>query len=628
MKKLIVIPLLMLDLLASDQFNINDDFLNSLDEVSEIATKTKLNIDDTPSFVTVLHSEKLQKLGVDNIFEALNLVPGVELKKERTGVPVIIFRGVSQKGEVKLMIDGVTINNSYRGSIYYFLDFPVELINRIEIIRGAGSVLYGSGAISGVINIITKSSEQSSENIVFTTISKDSNKNIGSLISTNIGNFRLSLDSYYQKSDKTVFLGTNPSGQTGDTDRHLKDYSVGINISDEHFKLLGRIKRSDARTAYGFFDLIDTDEDRYNLENNSAFVQLSYKYDLDIYNKLTAIGGFHNYSQFADMKHPSLGFFNVKYKERNYFSEINLVSKSIPNNELLVGARYESSKTIESEWFLNSNFFPAISNPNLSRETYSFYLNNNHTISENIDLSAGFRYENYSDFKSSYSPNIGLVYRISEKVRLKALYSNAFRAPSWIELTSNPNLKAESSNSLETGIIYKQNQNNILRINLYASKINDMITKDPITNKYVQNVENNFIGSELEYIYSPNNQLDINLCTSYIKATDDEGEDLKDIANILISSSLTYQLDSGFIFGSLVKYVSSSKRSIDDTRDDMDASIILNQTISYTFKDFTTSLVIDDLFDSGKYYALEKNIYDTDFDDGGRTVMLKASLEF
>ena len=627
MKKLIMIPLLISNILATDEFNIGDDFLSSLDEVSEIATKTKLNIDDTPSFVTVLHSDKLQKLGIENIFEALNLVPGVQLKKELTGVPVIIFRGVTQKSEVKLMIDGVTINNSYRGSIYYFLDFPIEIIDRIEVIRGAGSVLYGSGAISGVINIITKSSEKSTKNLIFTNIS-DSKNGIGALVSTDIDNFKLSLDTYYQKSDKTIFIGKNISGQTGDTDRHLKDYSVGINLSDNHFTFLGRIKKSNVGTAYGFLSVLDKNKNQFNIQNNSIFAQLSYKNDLDDKNKITLLSGFHTYSQLGDIKHPSSAIFDTIYKENNYYSEINLFSTILTSNEILIGAKYESSRTEKSEWFFNSNPYTPISDSSLSRETYSFYLNDKYSISSNFDLSAGLRYDKYSDFGDSYSPNIGLVYRVSEKIKLKALYSNAFRAPSWIELTSNANLQAESSDSIETGVVFKQYQNNIIRVNFYASKINHMITKDPDTKQYIQNSKNNFLGTELEYIYSPTSQLELNLFTSYIKATDDNGDDLANIANILASSSLTYELESGFTFGSLVKYVSSSKRSIDDTRDDMESSIILNQTISYSFKDFTASLIVKDLFNSGRYYALEKNSYNTDFDDDGRVVILKASLEF
>jgi len=602
------------------------DFLNSLDEVSEIATKTKLNIDDTPSFVTVLNSNKLQKLGINNIFEALGLVPGVQLKKEQTGVPIVVFRGVTQKGEVKLMIDGVTINNSYRGSIYHFLDFPIEMVKRIEVIRGAGSILYGSGAISGVINIITKSSDNATKNLVFSSIG--SSRNIGTLLITDVGDVKIAVDSYFTRDDNTIFLGKNPSGQTGETDRHLKDYSVGVNISDEHLSFLGRVKKSNMGMAYGFFSMLDTTSNRFNIENNTIFSQLTYENSIDKENQISILAGYNSYIQSGDIPYTSSAIIDTKYKERTYFSEANLLSSSLENNELLVGLRYESSKTIESRWFLNSENYTPISKPSLKREIYSIYANDNYAVSSDLDISIGFRYDSYSDFGNSYSPNIGLVYRITEKLNFKALHSYSFRAPSWIELTSNSKLNAEKSESFETGFIFKQNQNNVLRTNFYISVIDDMITKNSISRKYIQNSKNEFVGMEFEYIYSPNSQIELNLFSSYIKATDDNGDNLADVANVLASTTLTYDTQNGYIFGSVLKYISSSKRLENDTRDEMKKSFIFNQTISYIFKDFTTSFLVKDMFDTGRYYALPANSYATDFDDGGRVFMLKASLEF
>ncbi len=611
-------------LLANDDLLLEDDFLQSLEEVSEIATKTKLNIDDTPSFVTVLHSEKLKKLGIENVFEALGLVPGVQLKKEASGVPIVMFRGVSQKGEVKLMIDGVTINNTYRGSIYYYLDFPIEMIKRIEVIRGAGSVLYGSNAISGVINIITNNSQKDSKNKVFVSKGNFDNHKIGTLISTDINNIRVAMDGYYHKSDKTAYIDSNPSQQTGDSDRHLKDYSVGVNISDEHFTLLSRIKKSDMGNAYGIFSVLDTNTEMFNNINTSIFTQLSYKENFNKDNNIAILAGYNRYKQEVQTAHPKIPIIDAIYEEDSYFSQIDFISSSLTDNELLIGAKFESAKTLQSEWSAGK---PYLSDPNFSRKIISLYLNDKYSPISSIDISAGLRYDHYSDFGNSYAPNLGIVYRLNEEIRFKALYSHAFRAPSWVELTSNDTLEAEHADSIEAGIIFKKNQQNLLRVNFFVSKIKDMIAKD-LTGQYVQNTQNDFFGSELEYIYSPNNQTEFNFLASYIKAEDEDGNDLADIANILASTSLTYQLNSGFTFGSLLKYISSSKRSATDTRDDMPDSILFDQTISYTYKDFTASLIFKDLFDTGTYYALAKNPYEKDFDDKGRTIMLKASLEF
>ena len=617
MKHLLSLVLLSSLLLSNQEINFEDTLLEGLDEVSEIATKTKLNIDDTPSFVTVLHSNKLRSLGIDNVFEALGLVPGVQLKREASGVPVVIFRGVSQKGEVKLMLDGVTINNAYRGSIYHYLDLPIEMVQRIEVIRGAGSVLYGSGAISGVINIITKSSDTDAKNALFVSGGTYNNHRAGGLVTTNIGEFKLSLDAYYQGNEKEI----------DETDRHLTDYSVGVNLSNEHFTLLSRAKKSENGNAYGVLGTNDTNREQFDNTNSSFFTQLSYKDTLSRENSIELLAGYTQYGQMIEANHASAGTINLKYKEYSYYAQADLISESLANNKLLLGTKFESSKTIESTISLGS----PISDPDLKRDTLSLYLNDTYSIHSDLDISAGLRYDNYSDFGDAFSPNLGLVYRFNEKLRFKALYSHAFRAPSWVEITSRADttveLEAEKSNSLETGIVFKNDQTNTLRINLYATQIKNMITKDG--SSYVQNSENHFYGSELEYIYTPNTQTDISLIASYIEAKDEDENDLVDVANIVGYASLNYKLsNTGFGFGSLLKYVSSSKRSITDTRDSMPYSLVFDETISYNYKEFTASLIVKDLFDKGTDYALPQNTLDNDFNDGGRSFLLKASMEF
>jgi len=618
--------LVSLSLCAED---LEMDFLKSLDEVSEIATKTKLNIDDTPSFVTVLQNEELKQVGVKNVFEALGLVPGVQLKRELSGVPVVVFRGVTQKGEVKLMVDGVTINNSYRASIYYYLNFPIELIDRIEVIRGAGSVLYGSNAISGVINIITKNSQEDARNNFFISTGTYKNNKIGTLLSTTINDIKLSVDSYSQRNRKEIRVNSNPSGMFGDSDRHLNDSALGINISTESISFNGRIKKSDIGNAYGILGILDTQRSKFYNENRSIFAELSYKGDINLENSIKIALGYTNYKQKAEASHPTGADILSNYEEKTYFSELNILSKSIDNNRLLIGLRLEASDELKNDWDVNgiASVNPIV-NSNFYREVSSIYLNDEYSINQDTDISAGIRYDHYSDFKNSLSPNLGLVYKIIDELRLKALYSHSFRAPSWIELTSNDSLKAEKSDTLETGVVFKYSPYNILRVNFYATKIDDMITKDPVTRKYIQKTKNTFYGSELEYSYIPTNDIQVNFMASYVDAKDNDGNILPNVASILASTNLTYELPSGFVFGTLLRYVSGSKRFDNDTRGHMAESLILNQTISYSYKDFTASLVLNDLFDANTYYSTTPNRYNQDFDDGGRNMMLNMSLKF
>ncbi len=624
---LIFFVFLVVSLVAKD---VEIDFIESLDEVSEIATKTKLNVDDTPSFITVLRQNELKQLGVKNVFEALAFVPGVQLKRELSGVPVVIFRGATQKGEVKLMVDGVNINNSYRASIYYYLDFPIELIDRIEIIRGAGSVLYGSNAISGVINIITKISQDITKEDLFLSTGSYSYNKGGAVLSVQSNGMKFSLDGYYQTDKKEIAVSPNASGYEGESDRAFDDYSVGINIQKQHFSFNARVKNDTNGNAYGVLGVLDTDSDRFQHEDRTIFGELSYKNTIDSKNSIKISIGYDNYKQDVETVPFEHNVIVTDYEESNYFSELNLISKSIDNNRLLVGIRFEYSDEVRNDFSFNGkqqNENPIVKS-DFDRTISSVYLNDEYLLNQNTNISAGLRYDYYSDFKNSVSPNLGIVYKFNEELRLKALYSHSFRAPSWIEMTSNPSLEAEKSDSIETGLIFKSSAYSVFKVNIYVSKIKDMITKDQVSKKYIQDTKNMFYGTELDYTYVFNNAMELDLLASYIDAQDDKGETLPNVAKILGSATFTYEIPSGFVFGTFLRYVAGSKRAKDDPRDSMDDSWILNQTISYNYKTFCASLVLDDLFNSGTYYNISPNGYNEDYDDGGRTVTLNISWEF
>ncbi len=607
-------------LFADEALSLEDDFLQSLDDVSEIATKTKLNVDDTPSFVTVLTAKKLQKLGIDTVFEALGQVPGVQVKKKANGIGIVIFRGIFQKDTVRLMIDGVVINNTYRGSIYHFLNFPIEMVKRIEVIRGAGSVLYGSGALSGVINVITKSSSGDDLNSVFISGGTYDYYKGGAIVSSKVGEIQVSADVYYQETKKII----------ESTDRQMQDYSVGLKVNSEHFTFLSRVKKEKQGNAYGLLGVADTNTRNHDSKYGAYFAQLAYENSLGKHNNIKLTAGVSRYTKDVHALDPSEtgGSIDILYAEQMYYGQVELHSKSIPNNDILVGLRYQSVKAEKSEWTTSTTRLTPSVDPNSKRKTISIYLNDKYTFLNDLDITAGVRYDSVSDYGDDFSPTIALVYRATSKLRIKSLYGHAFRAPSWKELTSNSNLKSETSESIELGFIYKVNSQGVLRFNIYDTSINNFITNNPTIRKYIQTENVNFLGSEFEYEYQPTSSLEVNFFASFVKATDSQGVGLAEVAELLGTLSAVYETKSGLSFGGLAKYVGSSSRSSLDTRENMPSSILVDGTLSYSFKTVEVFLILKDIFDRGTYYALPTSTNNNDFYDAGRSVLLKASWEF
>ena len=277
MKNISLAVLLIPFMLYANEVSIEDDFLASLDEVSDIASKSKLNIDDMPAFVTILQGKKLELLGVENIYEALSLVPGVELSMEASGAKQVIFRGVKEKGKVKLLVDGVTINNTYRGSMYYYLDFPIEMIERIEVIRGPGSVLYGSNAISGVISIITKNAKENIPNRLFIGASSSPRYFGGAQTSYDLSeDSNLKIDGYYQESDIHIDAGPDKAGTFAQSDESLKDYSIGVHLKIDNLTFLARFKQSQKGSAFGLGNVFVPNDD-IGFTNTNVFIQMNYE---------------------------------------------------------------------------------------------------------------------------------------------------------------------------------------------------------------------------------------------------------------------------------------------------------------------------------------------------------------
>lgn len=138
----------------------------TLEELANVevttASKEPEQVWNTPAAIYVLTSEDIRRSGVTNIPDALRLVPGVEVSRNGSigySVGIRGFETVFSKG-LLVMIDGRSLYTTLFGGVYWDLpDYPLEDIDRIEVIRGPGGTIWGANAVNGVINIITKSSK-------------------------------------------------------------------------------------------------------------------------------------------------------------------------------------------------------------------------------------------------------------------------------------------------------------------------------------------------------------------------------------------------------------------------------------------------------------------------------------
>lgn len=135
----------------------------NFDQIVVTATRSQRNVKDVPASVTVITADEIKKMDVTSIDQVLIRSAGIYVSRLRgmanptTGVAMRGFSGASQ---TLVLMDGVPLNDSYSGVVRWS-SIPVDSVERIEIVKGPGSTLYGSQAMAGVINIITKSPEKS-----------------------------------------------------------------------------------------------------------------------------------------------------------------------------------------------------------------------------------------------------------------------------------------------------------------------------------------------------------------------------------------------------------------------------------------------------------------------------------
>jgi hypothetical protein len=119
-----------------------------------MATRTDLEIEGAPAVVSVATREDIRGMGAATVADVLNQMPGISVNRTVSGEYRLVVRGVQSDPEVLVLLDGHRINDPYDGAS--LLEFPAEAVERIEVVRGPATVLYGSGAFAGAVQIFTR----------------------------------------------------------------------------------------------------------------------------------------------------------------------------------------------------------------------------------------------------------------------------------------------------------------------------------------------------------------------------------------------------------------------------------------------------------------------------------------
>jgi outer membrane cobalamin receptor len=421
-------------------------------EVTVVITADRIEGPQSESIATatVITAEQMQREGVQSAADALKLVPGVEMKQNGQfgSLAVPSIRGTTAN-QTLVLVDGMRVSNSSFMGGTDLSKFPVEEIERIEIIRGPSSSLYGSEAIGGVINIITKRPEGSGGSSTLGYGSHGRQTRNLSLHGT------LPLLGWQLTGSLPEYDGTRPNSDFGATNvaGRLAFPSVAgwkTSLRVEHYRDDLGVPGADMANT-GFFD----PDDRQAWDRN--------EYDLSASRELA--GGqiawrAYLVRQVLDNLYPGIDWMtgnpavfrsvitgNTKAGEVTY-------SRVCGAHNSLAGLEYrvEGYKDVETQDGATT------SGENKEINTRAAYLQDRWSLNPATDLVLGLRFDDHSTAGSRLAPRAGLNVAVRPDVNLRASYAEGFRSPALVEMYynamgffGNPNLQPEVSNQYEVG---------------------------------------------------------------------------------------------------------------------------------------------------------------------------------
>jgi len=497
-----------------------------------VSTVKELKTREVPNIITVITQEDIKNIGANDLMDVLKLVPGVSFGLDVESSIGISMRGLwGHEGKVLILVDGQEMNEGLFACFNYSQHIPVELIKKIEIIRGPGSSIYGGYAELGVINIITKDGNDYTGLQMGTTYGQMAN---------NFGHANAYFN-YGMKNDKTKFRLSGFYGEGNRSDKEKlevygKDYyfnktdflakQLFINTGFEHKNLKARFVIDDYKNnSYMIFN----NDVKYNGSYNSNYLTLAgeVKYDFKINDKLKItpkINFKHQNPWKADyyINDSSYYDFNVNYQKA--LANIMCNYDMNENINILGGVEYylDYSKYLtKGDEYIFYNGKDNISFNNISQFAQLLMK------TRIVNITLGERIDKHNMYGTSFAPRIGLT-KVVDKFHAKALFSKAFRAPSVYNIDYNQDIVPENTYVAELELGYQFNKKMMFKANLFEITIDDPIIYTAVfenyeyTEQYINSNKTGSRGIEVEYKYI-DNKINLSLGYSY-STTQDKNE--------------------------------------------------------------------------------------------------------
>ena len=628
-----------------------DELLDrNLEELMNIevitASKKPQRLSEVPATVRIITAEQIKERGYFTLEEALSDLPGFQFRNIIGFNSYVFLRGVhSQNQAIVLLVDGIQINELNSGGFYAGGQFNLSNVKRIEIVYGPASVLYGTNAISGIINIITNDPEDiqgGHASVLFGNFdTRNYDFKYGRYNKKN--DFGFSVSGMFKQSEKADLGGAKGDNNWTNNMENFEDdlsfdgkltyknFSMGLVFQDKqasrttNYKTIGA-NYLDAGSLWHIQFFNGHAKYVYNKSSwwsNQSLLYYRNATVLDntiayIKSDTGATGGQTGYYRPNDL----VGFenqFNLRIKDRL---------------SIVAGFVFEKERLAESFSITHSGspeIKPATpSKPGmLNNSLISIYLQAGYKFVKSTELTLGLRHDNSSYYGKVNTPRIGLVYN-KDKFTTKLLYTEAFRAPKPWDYTyeeGNPDLEPETMRSLEIALAYAYAENFIAGLSVYKNTMKGTLTREERRQANGPDVKTDGFEVALEYKWK---KIRTYFNYTYNLSIYENGEKIPEIGNNVVNAGMLYAFTNRIKLDVRGHYFGRRKnvKPIAVTGSDyVDNAFVLNSTLSFlNIKGFDFQIICKNLLDT-EYYHPSNNPPER-YRQPQRTFLIKAGYNF
>ena len=487
----------------SEQTKYSDFSLEELLQLSVVsASLYEQPITQAPASVTIITANQISNYGYRTLAEVLDGVAGFYINYDRN----YYFSGIRGFGSTEntgllVLIDGHRSNESIFGGSGLGRDFvlDLDLVDRVEVVRGPSSSIYGTNAFFAVVNVITKKGEQ-----------LDSVRLTGG--GASYSSFSGQLD-YGKKFDNGLDLIVSGAhyasdGQTlyfGEFDDPATNNGVTSNADDE------QLNRFFAKATFGDFmfqggynsrqkgvptapwDTVFNDP-RTQTVDERFYLSMTHKHSFQNRMQLTTLltGSFFDHDSdwpydYGEEGEPWVVVNRDTADDKWWGAEVQLSKQFSGEHRLLLGAEYrdhyqQDQSSFDEEIYLDDR---------RSSNVWALFVQDELPVLETLTLHLGLRFDHYDTFGGTTNPRLGLLYNPFDTTTLKLLYGKAFRAPTAYELfyhdgeyttKANPQLQPEDIQTIEAIAEHSFSDRLRGRVSVYRYRTANMIAyqMDPV----------------------------------------------------------------------------------------------------------------------------------------------------